>query len=56
MLRLYFQDTENPEFSLLFESPEEGMKYVDRYEKYCLSQVPGGRIFADRVQDFRVGP
>ena len=49
MLRLYFQDTENPEFSLLFESPEEGMKYVDRYEKYCLSQVPGGRIFADRV-------
>ncbi len=49
MMRLYFQDTEDPEFSLLFNSPEEGRPYVERYEKYALSQVPGGHIFAERV-------
>lgn len=49
MMRLYFQDTEDPEFSLLFNSPEEGDPYVKRYERYALSQTPGGHIFAERV-------
>ena len=49
MLRLYFQENEDPEFSLLFESPEAGQEYVEKYERYALSQTPGGHIFAERV-------
>jgi len=49
MLRLYFQENEDPEFSLLFESPEAGQEYVKKYERYALSQTPGGHIFAERV-------
>ena len=49
MLRLYFQDTESPDFSLLFDSAADGQKYVDLYEKHCLSEVPGSHIFAERV-------
>ncbi|MBQ9064028.1 MAG: transglycosylase domain-containing protein [Blautia sp.] len=49
MLRLYFQDTEDPSFSLLFDSPEAGQEYVDKYKAYALSQTPGGHIFAERV-------
>ena len=46
MLQLYFQN-EYPEFDLLFDSPEEGQTYVDRYKENILAD--GSKIVAERV-------
>lgn len=46
MLQLYFRD-QDPEFDLLFDSPEEGQTYVDRYKENILAD--GSKIVAERV-------
>lgn len=46
MLTLYFQN-EDPEFDLLFDSPEEGQSYVDRYKAAILSD--GSKEVAERI-------
>ena len=46
MLQLYFQ-TEDPDFDLLFDSPEEGQTYVDRYKESILAD--GSKVVAERV-------
>ena len=46
MLQLYFQN-EDPDFDLLFDSPEEGQTYVDRYKESIL--VDGSKVVAERV-------
>lgn len=46
MMKLYFQN-EDPEFDLLFDSPEEGQTYVDRYKADILSD--GSKVVAERV-------
>ncbi|MBQ8304837.1 MAG: PBP1A family penicillin-binding protein [Blautia sp.] len=46
MLKLYFQN-EDPAFDLLFNSPEEGQEFVDRYKQNILSA--GGTVIAERV-------
>ena len=46
MLQLYFQN-ENPDFDLLFDSPEEGQTYVDRYKSNILAD--GSKVLAERV-------
>lgn len=46
MLTLYFQN-EDPEFDLLFDSPEEGQAYVDRYKADILAD--GSKEVAERI-------
>lgn len=46
MLQLYFQN-EDPDFDLLFDSPEEGQTYVDRYKESILAD--GSKVVAERV-------
>ena len=46
MLQLYFQN-EDPGFDLLFDSPEEGQTYVDRYKASILAD--GSKVVAERV-------
>ena len=46
MLRLYFQN-EDPEFDLLFDSQEEGQRYVDRYKEHVLAD--GSTVVSERV-------
>ncbi len=46
MLRVYFQN-EDPYFDLLFDSPEQGQSYVDRYKEDILSD--GSEVVAERV-------
>ena len=46
MLQLYFQN-EDPSFDLLFDSPEEGQTYVDRYKENILAN--GSKAVAERV-------
>ncbi len=46
MLQLYFQN-EDPSFDLLFDSPEEGQTYVDRYKQSILAD--GSKVVAERV-------
>lgn len=46
MMRLYFQN-EDPYFDLLFDSPEEGQTYVDRYKADILAD--GSEVVAERV-------
>ena len=46
MLQLYFQN-EDPSFDLLFDSPEEGQTYVDRYKESILAD--GSKVVAERV-------
>ena len=46
MLQLYFQN-EDPNFDLLFDSPEESQTYVDRYKENILAD--GSKIVAERV-------
>lgn len=46
MLQLYFQN-EDPDFDLLFDSPEEGQTYVDRYKESILAD--GSKFVAERV-------
>lgn len=46
MMKLYFQN-EDPEFDLLFDSPEEGQTYVDRYKADILSD--GSKVVAERI-------
>lgn len=46
MMTLYFQN-EDPEFDLLFDSPEEGQTYVDRYKQAILAD--GSTVVAERV-------
>lgn len=46
MLQLYFQN-EDPNFDLLFDSPEEGQTYVDRYKENILAD--GSKIVAERI-------
>ena len=46
MLQLYFQN-EDPSFDLLFDSPEEGQTYVDRYKENILAN--GSEVVAERV-------
>lgn len=46
MLQLYFQN-EDPSFDLLFDSPEEGQTYVDRYKASILAD--GSKVVAERV-------
>ena len=45
MMRLHFQN-ENPEFDLLFDSPEEGQTYVDQYKASILAD--GSTLVAER--------
>ncbi|MCQ2500903.1 MAG: transglycosylase domain-containing protein [Lachnospiraceae bacterium] len=33
MLQLYFRDTEDPDFDLLFDTEEEAVSYIDRYRQ-----------------------
>ncbi len=47
MMTIYFQDNEDPSFDLLFDSPEEGQAYVDRYRESILSD--GSQVVAERV-------
>lgn len=46
MMKLFFQN-EDPGFDLLFDSPEEGQSYVDRYKQSILSN--GSEVIAERV-------
>ena len=46
MLQLYFQN-EDPDFDLLFDSPEEGQTYVDRYKESILAD--GSKVVAERI-------
>ena len=46
MLQLYFRD-QNPEFDLLFDSPEEGQQYVDQYKASILAD--GSTVVSERV-------
>lgn len=46
MMRLYFQN-EDPDFDLLFDSPEEGQTFIDRYKADILSD--GSEVVAERV-------
>lgn len=46
MLQLYFQN-EDPDFDLLFDSPEDGQTYVDKYKASILSN--GSKVLAERV-------
>ena len=46
MLQLYFRD-QDPEFDLLFSSPEEGQQYVDQYKANILSD--GSTVVSERV-------
>lgn len=46
MLKLYFQN-EDPSFDLLFDSPDEGQTYVDRYKESILAD--GSTVVAERV-------
>ena len=46
MLQLYFQN-KDPGFDLLFDSPEEGQTYVDRYKESILAD--GSKVVAERV-------
>ena len=47
MMTIYFQDNEDPSFDLLFDSPEEGQSYVDRYRETILAD--GSTQVAERV-------
>ena len=49
MLRLYFQDTEDENFELLFDSDDEAQSYVDKYKAHILQEEPGSQIFAERI-------
>lgn len=49
MMRLYFQDTENENFELLFDSEEEAQSYVDKYKAHILQEEAGSQIFAERL-------
>ena len=46
MLQLYFQ-YEDPDFDLLFDSPEDGQTYVDKYKASILAN--GSKVLAERV-------
>ena len=46
MLQLYFQN-EDPDFDLLFDSPEDGQNYVDKYKASILAN--GSKVLAERV-------
>lgn len=46
MMTLYFQN-EDPGFDLLFDSPEEGQAYVDRYKENILAN--GGTVVAENI-------
>ncbi len=46
MLTLYFQN-QDPDFDLLFDSPEEGQTYVDQYKASILAD--GSEVIAERV-------
>ena len=46
MLQLYFRD-QDPEFDLLFSSPEEGQQYVDQYKANILAA--GSTVVSERV-------
>ena len=46
MLQLYFQN-EDPNFDLLFDSPEDGQTYVDKYKASILAN--GSKVLAERV-------
>ena len=46
MLQLYFQN-EDPDFDLLFDSPEDGQTYVDKYKASILAH--GSKVLAERV-------
>lgn len=49
MLRLYFRDTEDEDFELLFDSEEEAQSYVDKYKAHILSEEAGSEILAERI-------
>ena len=46
MLQLYFQN-EDPDFDLLFDSPEDGQTYVDKYKASILAN--GSKVLAESV-------
>ena len=46
MLQLYFRD-QDPEFDLLFSSPEEGQQYVNQYKANILAD--GSTVVSERV-------
>ena len=46
MLQLYFQNVD-PDFDLLFDSPEDGQTYVDKYKASILAN--GSKVLAERV-------
>lgn len=49
MLRLYFRDTEDKNFELLFDSEEEAQSYVDKYKAHILAEEAGSEILAERI-------
>ena len=49
MLRLYFQDTEDENFELLFDSQDEAQSYVDKYKAHILQEEAGSQILAERI-------
>lgn len=49
MLRLYFRDTEDKDFELLFDSEEEAQSYVDKYKAHILSEEAGSEVLAERI-------
>ena len=49
MMRLYFQDTEDENFELLFDSEDEAQSYVDKYKAHILQEESGSQIFAERI-------
>ena len=46
MVQLHFQN-EDPDFDLLFDSPEDGQTYVDKYKASILAN--GSKVLAERV-------
>lgn len=46
MMKLHFQN-EDPSFDLLFNSPEEGQSFVDRYKAEILAD--GSKVIAERI-------
>ena len=47
MMKLYFMDTEDDQFDLLFDSQEDAQAHIDAYKNYVLSD--GSTIVAERL-------
>ena len=47
MMKLYFMDTEDDQFDLLFDSEEDAQAHIDAYKEYVLSD--GSTVVAERL-------